>query len=119
MLPAMTLMCKMAEVKKHSSYKEPSDKPFFSLISQICTHSTLSPRKWINMRGQCADQLLKFHELFEKGVIPKEQFTVTSKNFDLSIVIAMYVVVGMSDPWPTILGLEKQQQFQHNQMLLQ
>ena len=25
------------------------------------------------MRGQCVDQLLKFHELFEKGVRSKEQ----------------------------------------------
>lgn len=25
------------------------------------------------MRGQCVDQLLKFHELFEKGAISKEQ----------------------------------------------
>ena len=74
----------LIQMKKHSSYEEPPDKPFFrsSHKSAHTSTSTLSPGKRINMRGQCVDQLLKFHELFEKGVIPKEQY----EEFQASIL---------------------------------
>ena len=66
----------LIQMKKHSSYDEPPDKPFFrsSHKSPTSAVSAVSPGKRINMRGQCVDQLLKSHQLFEKGVISKEQY---------------------------------------------
>ena len=71
-------------MKKHLSFDEPPDKPLFcsSHKSVSTSASALSPGKQINMRGQCFDQLLKFHELFEKGVISKEQY----EEFQASIL---------------------------------
>ena len=74
----------LIQMKKHSSYDEPPDKPFFCPIhkSTSTPASAVSPGKRINMRGQCVDQLLKSHQLFEKGVISKEQY----EEFQASIL---------------------------------
>ena len=65
----------LIQMNKHLSYDEPPDKPFFhsSRKSSITPAARVSPGKRINMRGQCVDQLLKSHQLFEKGLISKEQ----------------------------------------------
>ena len=50
---------------------------------QVATSApAVSPGRRINMRGQCVDQLPKSHQLFEKGVITKEQY----KDFQASIL---------------------------------
>ena len=69
-------------MKKHLSYDEPPDKPFFHSFrkSSSTPAAVVSPGKVLNMRGQCVDQLLKSHQLFEKGVIFKEQYEVSSFN---------------------------------------
>lgn len=74
----------LIQMKKHSSYDDPPDKPFFrsSHKSASTPASAVSPGKRINMRGQCVDQLLKSHQLFEKGVISKEQY----EEFQASIL---------------------------------
>ena len=66
----------LIQMCKHNSYEEPPDKPFFHPSRKSTTTSapTVSPGKRINMRGQCVDQLLKSHQLFEKGVITKDQY---------------------------------------------
>jgi hypothetical protein len=73
-------------MKKHSSYDEPPDKPFFRSSHKPSSTSTptsaVSPGKRINMRGQCVDQLLKSHQLFEKGVLSQEQY----EEFQASIL---------------------------------
>lgn len=67
----------MIQLKKHSSYDEPPNKPFWKTRSQQKTSSseiTVSPGKRVNLRGQCVQQLLQLHELLEKGGISKEQY---------------------------------------------
>ena len=66
----------LIQMKKHSSYDEPPEKPFFHSTHKSTSTPALttSPSKRINMRGQCVDQLLKSHQLFEKGVITKEEY---------------------------------------------
>ena len=66
------------QMKKHSSYDTPPNKPFFRTRgAQKPTSSieiTVSPGKRVNLRGQCVQQLLQLHELLEKGGINKEQY---------------------------------------------
>lgn len=71
----------LIQMKKHSSYDVPPNKPFWKTRS---THKlpssttdveiTVSPSKRVNLRGQCVQQLLQLHELLEKGGISKEQY---------------------------------------------
>ena len=64
----------LIQMCKHNSYEEPPNKPFFRPSCKSTSFAlTVSPGKRINMRGQCVDQLLKSHQLFEKGVISKDQ----------------------------------------------
>ena len=65
----------MYVMKKHDSLEVPPDKPFWKTPKTPSGSSTaVSPSKRINLRGQCVDQLLKWHELLEKGTITKEQY---------------------------------------------
>ena len=65
----------MYVMKKHDSLEIPPDKPFWKTPKTPSSNSTpVSPGKRINLRGQCVDQLLKWHELLEKGAITKEQY---------------------------------------------
>lgn len=65
----------LIQMKKHESYDEPPDKPFFRSSHKSTSFAVpVSPGKRINLRGQCVDQLLKSHQLLEKGVITPEQY---------------------------------------------
>lgn len=68
----------LIQMGKHSSYDTPPDKPFWKnrTASSANSHTptgqtsaTISPGKRINLRGQCVEQLLRLHELLEKGGI--------------------------------------------------
>ena len=59
-------------MKKHDSLEVPPDKPFWKTPTGNSTG--VSPIKKIHLRGQCVDQLLKWHELLEKGAITQEQY---------------------------------------------
>lgn len=63
-------------MKKHESYDVAPDLPFWrghkKKVETVT--STVSPGKRINLRGQCVDQLLKWHQLLEKGAITKQQY---------------------------------------------
>ena len=63
-------------MKKHDSLETPPDKPFWKGTSSKnkSAGGTASPSKRIALRGQCVDQLLKWHELLKKGAITKEQY---------------------------------------------
>ena len=70
-------------MKKHSSYDEPPDKPFFrnskSVKGKTNTSSSgssdgMSPAKRINLRTECINQLDKWHMLLEKGAITSDQY---------------------------------------------
>ena len=73
----------MIQMKKHSSYDEPPDKPFFrnskSVKGKTNTSSSgssdgMSPAKRINLRTECINQLDKWHMLLEKGAITSDQY---------------------------------------------
>ena len=56
----------MIQLKKHSSYDEPPNKPFWTTRSQPkipSTEITVSPGKRVKLRMQCVQQLLQLHEL--------------------------------------------------------
>lgn len=69
----------MIHMKKHTSYTDPPDKPFFrqsksKLKVGTSSDSELSPVKRINLRTECINQLDKWHMLLEKGAITSEQY---------------------------------------------
>ena len=65
-------------MKKHDPHDIPPDKPFWrgspSKSKAAGGTGTASPSKKIAFRGQCVDQLLKWHELLKKGGITKDQY---------------------------------------------
>jgi hypothetical protein len=70
-------------MKMHFSYDEPPDKPFFksksarsSAVPDLpsATGVSVSPGKRISLRSQCIEQIDKWHQLYEKGVISEEQY---------------------------------------------
>ena len=65
----------MLQLKKHSSYESPPDKPFFrskSCKSVRVERQGISPAKRITLRSECIDQLEKWHSLMERGAITTE-----------------------------------------------
>lgn len=63
-------------MKKHHSLDEAPDKPFWRHNKKVIGTSaaSVSPGKHINLRGQCVNQLQKWHELLECGAIDQEQY---------------------------------------------
>jgi hypothetical protein len=65
-------------MKKHSSLEIAPDKPFWRRSKKVMETSSssvaISPGKRINLRGQCVEQLQKWHDLLEGGAITKEQY---------------------------------------------
>ena len=72
----------LLQMKKHDSYEEPPNKPFFrnsrpsKQQSKKPTSDNLpiSPAKHVLMQGQLIDQISRLHELLERGAISKEQY---------------------------------------------
>lgn len=82
--PQLNTWAHCIHMKTHASYDEPPDKPFFkargsnkqsksSELPPTAVCGTISPSKRINLRSQCMDQIEKWHQLFTKGIISKEQ----------------------------------------------
>ena len=78
--PQLNTWAHCIHMKTHASYDDPPDKPFFKASSSkssdlpptaVC--GAISPAKRINLRSQCMDQIEKWHQLFTKGIISKEQ----------------------------------------------
>ncbi len=65
----------LIKMKKHDSLDKAPNLPFWrgTSIGKKET-AAVSPGKRINLRGQCVDQLLKWHELLEKGAITQSQY---------------------------------------------
>ena len=61
-----------------AGYENPPDKPFFKNRNRksvpLSSSSTASPKKRIELRSECMDQLQKWHNLLDKDVISKEQY---------------------------------------------
>ena len=78
----------LVQLKKHSSMDVPPDKPFWRGHKKRPNPAPTtpekqqpgpsgaqpSPGKCVQMWGQCVDQLLKWHELLEKGGINQQQY---------------------------------------------
>ena len=66
----------MLQMKKHDSYEEPPQKPFFKTAKSLPSKSsdTMSPGKRIQYRSQCIEQLDKWHDLKKRGVITESQY---------------------------------------------
>ena len=65
----------LIQMGKHVSKETPPNKPFF----QSCSKSKIAnpgsePQKMITMRGECINQLKKWHELLQAGAITQVQY---------------------------------------------
>ena len=63
---------------KYDSLDVPPNLPFWRRAADKVKDKetvTLSPGKRVTMRGQCVDQLSKWHDLLEKGAITDDQYT--------------------------------------------
>jgi hypothetical protein len=69
------------QMKKHHSLEVAPNKPFFQSNAHTASAS-VSPGKRINLRGQCVDQLQKWHTLLESGAITQDQY----EEFKLTIM---------------------------------
>lgn len=63
----------LVKMKKHASLDQAPDLPFWRGTSKK-NSCAVSPGKRVNLRGQCVDQLLKWHELLDKGAITKSEY---------------------------------------------
>ncbi len=80
----------MLHMKKHSSHETPPDLPYFNGSKkkqrQVTTgtrpsgEETWSPRKRVNLRSECINQLDKWYGLLEKGAITQQQFDELQKT---------------------------------------
>ena len=89
------------DLKKHSSYDEPPNKPFFvgkqkstkeseivavtpqkSSVALSSSSVGISPGKRVNLQSECIDQLQKWHVLMENGDITKSQYEEMQKISD-------------------------------------
>ena len=69
----------MISMHRHDSYELPPDKPFFRKrkvpkVPSGDDGTGVSPGKKLSMRSECIDQLHKWHDLYEKRAISKEQY---------------------------------------------
>ena len=67
----------LVQMKKHDSLEVAPDKPFWRNKKKSISSSTgavVSPSKRISLRGQCVEQLQKWHVLLESGGIDKVQY---------------------------------------------
>lgn len=69
----------LIQMKKHSSYEFPPDKPFFGKQANSSLVNS-SPGKRIQLRTQCIDQLTKWHRLLENRVISEEEYEEMHKT---------------------------------------
>ena len=71
----------MIQMKKHASYVNPPDKPFFHQKKLAGDKpSGVSPGKRIELRSKCIDQLEKWHVLLERGAISQEEYDGLQKT---------------------------------------
>ena len=63
----------MINTHKHDSFDIPPNKPFFGKKSDGDTVG-ISPTKKISLRSECINQLDKWHQLKERGVIGNDQY---------------------------------------------
>ena len=80
--PQINTWAHCIHMKTHLSYDDPPDNSFFRGHSKNLTRRdipstsgvAISPSKRISLCSECIDQMQKWHQLFEKGIISKEQY---------------------------------------------
>ena len=73
----------LIQMQRHESFDTPPDKPFFrgqSAKNKKLGCSSTSPGKKINLRSQCIDQLQKWHQLLESGIVSKDEYDNLQKK---------------------------------------
>lgn len=68
----------LIQMGKHESYECAPNKPFWKTPSgkkALPTSVAVSPGKKVQMQGQLVDQLLKWHDLLERGAIDQKQYS--------------------------------------------
>lgn len=68
----------MVNTQKHDSLDNPPDKPFFRKKTKDGVG--VSPGKRISLRSECINQLDKWHQLKERGVISSDQYEQLQKT---------------------------------------
>ena len=69
----------LIQMGKHSSTVHPPDKPFFHKSKKGTSKSSSSTphSNPITLRGDCIDQLMKWHDLLDIGAITQAQYEDT------------------------------------------
>lgn len=62
----------MLQSNRHDSYDSPPRKAFFGKNKRESTG--VSPGKRLSFRSECIDQLDKWHQLMERGVVSNEEY---------------------------------------------
>ena len=76
----------MIHTHKHDSMEEPPNKSFFGKKKPSDANaSSVSPGKRISLRSECINQLDKWHQLKERGVITGEQYEELQKTILVDI----------------------------------
>ena len=71
----------MINTRKHESMDIPPDKPFFGKKRKSdITSIGVSPGERVSLRSECINQLDKWHQLRERGVISNEQYEDLQKT---------------------------------------
>lgn len=70
----------LIQMKKHDSYDNVPNKPFFKTGNGKGSSVGVSPGKRLNMRSECIDQLDKWYRLMEKGAITSDQYQEIQDN---------------------------------------
>ena len=76
----------MIHTHKHESMEQPPNKSFFGKKKPSdAASSCVSPGKRISLRSECINQLDKWHQLKERGVISNEEYEDLQKTILVDI----------------------------------
>ena len=78
----------MIHTHKHESLDNPPNKSFFGKRNPSgAGTSSVSPGKRISLRSECINQLDKWHQLKERGVISHEEYEELQKTILVDIIL--------------------------------
>ena len=88
-LEQLRMWAQMIRLGKHESTDDPPDKPFWrgrkcqqdvSYLSPSPKRASISPSKKVSVRSELLDQLTKWHNLSECGVVSHEEYEELKKK---------------------------------------
>ena len=95
------MWAQMIRLGKHESTDDPPDKPFWrgrkcqqdvSYLSPSPKRASISPSKKVSVRSELLDQLTKWHNLSECGVVSHEEYEELRKKI-LGDIKHNYVII--------------------------